>query len=1402
MTFKSAQPCLILLFLILANVSAAPSPSLLIKLADRPGLSKQNAAAGVAIVDEILAEAPISQIEPVFSERPHNSVTPDLRRWISVEFSKMVDLEYYSRQLSQSRNVAHVQPNRRYPLHYIPNDSLYNEQYALRKIYAAEAWDVTQGSKDVLVAIIDTGIDYTHPDLRDNIWLNTGEDINNNNRVDDSDFNGIDDDENGFIDDIRGWDFTDAPNYPAAGDYLDRDNDPMDEHGHGTGIAGIIAAVTDNEIGIAGVAPHSRIMSLRSFNAAGYGEEDDLASALLYAIEQGASVVNMSFGDVFVSRIIDDIVQYAYQQGIVLVASAGNSATDEIHYPSGFAETISVGATDEEDYLAGFSNWGQSIDLVAPGSLVLSTTLKGAYQRWSGTSFSAPYVTGAVALLLSQQNVSVDAVRSILVNSCDDLGDPGWDSRFGAGRLDLIRMLGQDQHAIAQISQPHLDDGYSAGPIQIIGSAWCPSLAYYELHYGEGVNPSEWHPVSGKQMRRVIDDVLYVWDSLPEEQGEYTLKLTVVGADQLETHHSTRIFIDKTPPIITDVDILPMLDDDRHSVLVQFQTDDLCEGSIYLQSLGEPEIQQVPLTYRTRTLRYNLSQQQFDGPFKIWLEALNGAGLRSLDNNQGQRYDIDLSTPSIDVSRFSPSLLSLPFGRTLAKTGDFNRNSTPELIMSEGENGALGQIVFYEYRDGSMNNVFSLPRVLIPRDIGDSDSDGNMELLCGFGFSSFLYEAQTSEFPESILQEWTGDGGKQYWASRIADLDQDARGEIIMRIIRPTSEGSIDQFEVLEKNDDGYYPSVAEFANPTPGDNFNGVPHCIYADFDGDSRLEILLGDSDGDLFIYECTGDNLYTNTWQDSLPLLDSIAFTTAGDFDGDGRREFIAGCHSDANLNTEHDYDARHWCYRLFDQFGDNDYRSIKEWRIFGFESPRDFLSSVSSGDLDDDGRDEICIAAYPDVYLIDYRNGQYEVVYHKSDIQTSACTIDDFDRDGFAEFWLGDGITLFAYEQLGDDSGPATPVDVKAQPLDEQTVSVTWREIKNVDQYQVYRGFDVTTLRLHATVKLPGFLDESVKSGGAVYYAVKAVDFDKEPVASRMSRVVSARPGKRPALISAEQETQKSIRLRFSESLNSTCKMVTNYNLADTLLPTSVAHDKSGREVVLSFRHVLEPKEYTIHCRNLFDSDNTPLDTLQNRAVVTIRMVQRSPYIVDAHFLENFTIELNFDQPMQKKSVESVENYLINEDSIVENANRGVDGLSVALEVPRLSTSARTGDTVRVKVNNLMSESGKAIRAGRGDAVHLVFGEQDSTISQMLRVYPNPYTVHSGVEHIVFDNVKDNDTVYILSSTGRLVKKMSQAVEGRLYWDLKNEQGNAVASGIYIYRITGEAGERTGKLAVVR
>ena len=409
--------------------------------------------------------ADVSSIKPLLSKEVVAQHTEKknrfgLDRWVLVTVDKGTNILYEVEKYKNSDIVEYAEPNYLYTTCYIPNDEYFDEQWALYNtgqtggipdadIDAPEAWDIETGDANVTIAIIDTGVDWDHPDLAANIWVNPGEDLNGNGVVDPSDFNGVDDDNNGFVDDIRGWDFVDTDNavYPGE-DGTIRDNDPMDFHGHGTHCSGIASAVTNNAIGVAGVCWNCKIMPVRSGYTGEYGggylDDDDIVAALVYAADNGADVISMSWGGYSDSQMIRDAIDYAYSMGVVLVAAAGNDASDWMSYPAAYDNVIAVAATDNNDHRAYFSNYGSWVDVSAPGVEIKSTLFNDTYVSWSGTSMACPHVAGLAALLLAlKPSCSNYKIAERIISTTDniDVLNSGYESLLGSGRINAARCL-------------------------------------------------------------------------------------------------------------------------------------------------------------------------------------------------------------------------------------------------------------------------------------------------------------------------------------------------------------------------------------------------------------------------------------------------------------------------------------------------------------------------------------------------------------------------------------------------------------------------------------------------------------------------------------------------------------------------------------------------------------------------------------------------------------------------------------------------------------------------------------------------------------------------------------------------------------------------------------------------
>ena len=394
----------------------------------------------------------------------------------------------------------------------------YPDQWALKRIgldsTPNSAWRlIRRKAEPIVVAVVDTGLDWNHKDIdRDNIWHNSKEIPGN----------GIDDDHNGYVDDIIGWDF------------FDQDNKPWDYDGHGTMVAGIITGSWNDKSGIAGVNPFTRLMVVKAINNFGHTRASYIAQAIAYAVDNGARVINLSVGGKEITKVEQAAIDYAYAKGAVVVVAAGNEGVEVNNYGiAGSDKVLTVGSTGFDDQRAIFSNWG-NVSIAAPGLDVLSLRARrtdvmlgmegvkyqaGAayvgddkrYYRASGTSFSAPLVSGLVSLMLANDpSLTNRQVMDIVKSTARDVGTPGVDQYTGYGIIDARAALKapKDYFLLAGIDRVEVVQEGGNQVVRVHGTADANDFKSARIEIGQGETPTTWKSVGTAQKGAGPDSVL------------------------------------------------------------------------------------------------------------------------------------------------------------------------------------------------------------------------------------------------------------------------------------------------------------------------------------------------------------------------------------------------------------------------------------------------------------------------------------------------------------------------------------------------------------------------------------------------------------------------------------------------------------------------------------------------------------------------------------------------------------------------------------------------------------------------------------------------------------------------------------------------------------------------------
>jgi subtilisin family serine protease len=387
---------------------------------------------GVSDLDSVLAALKATSVSRLTPPAPTMTATAEsvvaLASTFRIRYESKTDVQTAVDQLSNVNGVEYAEPNRYRETYAVPNDPSFPNQWGLAKINCPTAWDRTTGSQNVVVGVIDTGIDLDHPELAALL--------------------------------VQGWDMVDLgpnptppPGFHFEGDFVGRDNDPQDEVGHGTHVAGTIACASNNAIGVAGVTWNCRLMPVKVLtrivnnananDVRGVGSAADIAAGIRFAVDHGAKVLNLSLGGTTDTQVERDAIAYAISQGAVVVAAMGNAfqSGNPTSFPGAYPDVVAVGAINQVDQRAPFSQTGPHIDVVAPGVGVLSTVWDNGYATMSGTSMATPHVAGVAALILScNSNLTgaqvADIIRQTARQLRDNPADPVPNDNYGFGCVD------------------------------------------------------------------------------------------------------------------------------------------------------------------------------------------------------------------------------------------------------------------------------------------------------------------------------------------------------------------------------------------------------------------------------------------------------------------------------------------------------------------------------------------------------------------------------------------------------------------------------------------------------------------------------------------------------------------------------------------------------------------------------------------------------------------------------------------------------------------------------------------------------------------------------------------------------------------------------------------------------
>ena len=1279
------------------------------------------------------------------------------------------------------------------------DDPLLDSLAHMPVIRAYEAWEVTTGRPEVRIGFVDTGVFFDHPDLQGQFWINPGEDLNGNGQADPSDFNGLDDDGNGFVDDVRGYDFVDRVATVEQGDFLDRDPDASDENrlgggrGHGTLIAGVLAARLDNGVGIAGVAPGCRLVPLRAFGSDGLAEDDDVAVAIVYAAQMGIEVINLSFGDVYYSPIMQEAIAYAVSQGTVVVASAGNLGGDDPHYPSDYPEVISVAWLDAEGTgIAGRGTFGIGIDVGAPGSFIYTTTmprpneenpeLDDFYGRRSGSSLAAPMVTGAAALLRSiDLDLSPSSIRSILTGAAVDLNEPGWDHRTAAGRLDVATALLRSLPARVEITSPAHDAGWSGEALTITGSAVASSFDSFSLYYTEGDEDlaDDWQLIEGPIREQHLNDTLAVWHTGALPAGNYTLRLSVALRTGSVIEDRRRVYLDRTPPTI-DVHVFNRgLVGAARGVAADVETDDLTEAEMEVAVAG----QTWAVRSDQRARRHGLSwadELGQGGTAQVLIRTTNAAGL---ENTLHSTFEIPAR--QVNTAFFEESTLAVPHGYLLNRATDFDQDGLLEITLNRYQNGWIGDtLATYEWNGTDFRVAQQVIANVIPREVGDPDGDGLLDLLTQVaGATLVLEQPSASAYPfEVSFIDTTGLANpfdpEAAFGARLTDFDGDGQGEILVHNTR--------QWRILEY-DDGVFGEVLRLENPTTvanseiSQNEFQQPLALVDDFDGDDRMDLIVGDGDGDWIVYEVTGDDALEAKWVYETSRYNAGARFAKGDFDGDGLPEFVTFTQNWTQPTSQDEREPDLGLYYFWDQAGDDTYVLADSLPIPGLLSRH---GGMLGADFDGDGRDELVLVHAPNLYVLAFDDAlQWSLRFHRGSLDTPAASgirsialvADDFDGDGRPELIAAgadERLHRFVFNQPFAALPP--PIWERSIALDEARVLLSWRA-SGADSVTVYSASAGGPLNPVITTATNEWIDETTQISR---YVLRGWF---QGVLSPFSRDREVRPH-RPAVVeSITYPDPRTVELVFTEPLDTRLR-ADQFALDAGATPATLILGRSDHAVTVRF-DALAARTDTLRWMDMYDAEGTPVG---QTAIATDFPpdVEEGLIVTEWEILGAYSLTLFFSEALDPAFATDVANYRLEPSGRVVGATWTPDRPEAAtLEIEGRVVGA-TGLETSLVVERMRSASGR-ILAREGSTISLT---QAAETLAGVYVFPNPYRDGAHQPRVMVAGLPPEAIISIFSVQGEPVKRLEERDgDGGVAWDLTDNNGEPVPSGIYLVRV---------------
>lgn len=1309
---------------------------------------------------------------------------------------KLDNKDYYHilNRLKANNQIINITPNYNYKLDISSNinDEKLKFQYALNEIRAFEGWKYASG-KNIIIGVIDTGIDFDHPDLRKNLWINTKEDLNQNGTFEpwqsteirnglSGDLNGIDEDGNGFADDIIGYDFVNQK-IPNIGDWKDYDPIPYDEYDHGTAVSGVVAAEQNNSIGITGLAYNAKILSCRVFDITGNATASDIASAIIYATINGAKVLNFSFGEKYSSPLMHDAIKFAYSHGVIMVASAGNNGNDQPHYPSDYLEVISVGGSAPNGERWKDSNFGNNLCLLAPAQSIITTIPNKSYGLKSGTSLSAPYVTAAIALMLEiNPNLKLEDVKSILMATSQNIDPDGWNYYTGAGILDVAAALKNIQYGELKLFSPLSYEPLNKSKfktIPIIGSTITPLFDFYQIMIAKENNPTVWDTLTEKMFSSKLKDTLFNLDISQLEDTIYTLSvlITLKNKKKLQLRTQIQIYSDKNPFSISNFRWYETLYNDKNIISISFSTNfDALSQILYRKKNSNS-------SYRILNDNIEKSKNHFylieDFEYNEEYEAIVIANICNKDSVI-QYFTFKCSNVNFPKYSFQKKNYTLPRALIFPRVTDLNKNSKPEVFFNDISTLTIKNAYVAEFDSNKFNIIDSLKENGIVTSVGNYNGNDQQDILIYGNGNSYILE-QPSNLSNIFGKKIFDSQSINFWAEHFYDINSDGKDEIIAHN---------DSCFFAYSNINGKEVLLAHTALPNELKSIGVWRGSALGDFNNNGKTNLYHSNNKGQSFIFEFN-NNKFDLIYSDITVNASENQYVTRADIDGDGIYEIV---HSSYNIFPKRNDPADGlWYIRIIKYSEVKGFYIADSLYIYGVRAGvisklgASYRNGVAAGNIDKIPGDELIISAMPNLYVFRWNNARQklEPLWFYPTAFTNSAYCYDFDGNGMSEI----GFSTFDKTEFWEFIAHARMDEprLKGYALNSNTVKLFWDKIENALRYNCFLYEENSqNLKYINTFEDNFAILNNLEPNKYYTFLINAEnDFDF----SNLSNSIK---------IYTSDQTQANYFDAFNENnlivhYNSTLKQgrlepaifeLINIETGVNLVFSSA--QALANKVYLTTTEKITTGKYKLICKEIWDINNNPTQKNEIISDLVFQNNQIKPlFLTQLKYYTNNYIQIEFSEAPDSSALK-IENYHISPYGKIIGVNTiPGDGRLFELALSNEFKIKPKGDIFYITAKNITTRSGNYITQGAGNTLAFVISAKNV---RNFYIFPHPIS-YKNDEFITIAGLTPRATIDIYTIDGEKLNTLHEIdANGGIRWDLKDRIGNKLKPGVYIIKVT--------------